>query len=497
MESLHESLWIATSPETTYRALDKPLTVDVAIIGGGIAGLNAAYFLINEGKSVAVLESQRIATGTTGFTTAKITSLHETKLSYLYFKHGKEVAKKYAESHEWAVRELERIVVTRAISCDFKKVRAYLYTNKTNEKKTILEEYAVAKDIGLSVDYEKNVTDFPFGAAGAIKLENQAIFHPRKYVLGIADIITNTGGFIAENTKVSDVHGENPVVVSTAVGDVHATDVIIATNYPIVDKAFFYMRMNQTRSYAIAVRTKQRIRPDNIYMGVAPDEPTVRTHSEGEKEWVILGGEVHTSGEGDTRKYYENLENITRNLMTVDSVDYRWSAQDSTPIDMLPFIGKMPQTDHVYVTTGFGEWGMTTSVVSAKILTDLIRNRKNPWTEIYSPARVNLFMDRLVEMGKHTLSGFSGYITGSDQELKALKPNEGTVITGNGKKLAVYKDKDGKLHARSAACTHMGCIVAWNTAEKSWDCPCHGSRFTKEGKVIRAPAIDDLPEEKL
>lgn len=495
MESRYDSVWIATSGQTKYSMLKGTVEVDVVVIGGGIAGLTAAYFLAKEGKKVAVVEANRIVTGTSGFTTAKITSVHGRKLSFLKANFGLKNTKIYSESNEWAIDEYERIIKTEKISCEFSREDVFLYTNHEKNIEQLENEFQIAQEIGLPVELKKDVQGLPFSIRQAIKFPNQAQFHPRKFLLKLAEIIQKNGGVIFENSRVVKVSDGEPAEVETTEGIIRAKKVIVATNYPIFDKALLFLRMGQFRSYALAFKSKSNI-STNMFVGVGEDEFTVRTYEEKGTQWIIIGGEAHRVGEQvDTRKCYQRLETLVKEKFNVTDFEYKWSAQDASPNDQVPYIGKMPFTKHIYVTTGYGEWGMTTSMVSAKLLSDLINKREYAWADLYSPSRINIqaSLKNSLEMGKEVIKGFGSYLTKNDSsDFSTMKKGEGRVVNYKRQKVAVCRDEQGKLCALSAVCTHLDCIVDWNNAEMTWDCPCHGSRFTKDGEVIHGPAIQPL-----
>jgi len=470
MESHFESLWLSTSNTTSFQDLRGDLDVDVVIIGGGMAGIMAAYDLTKEHKKVALLEANRIATGTSGFT------------------------------NQWAIQRLEEIVREEHIDCAFHRADALLYTNDEAKYDEIKNEFAVAKEIGLPASFEKNVTGLPFPIKTALRFSNQAYFHPRKFILALADCITKNDGYIFENSKVEKIADGEVCVVTTSNGKIKAKKVIVATNYPIYDTGLLFLRMGQMRSYALAFHTDDEISSD-MFIGLGDDEITVRTYKEAASQWVIVGGQSHPVGSTqNTDLKYKKLEEIARKSFTIKNIDYKWSAQDASPLDRVPYIGKMPFSKNIFVTTGYSEWGMTTSILSAKVLSDCINEKENPWKEFYSPARLNFqaAAGKVLEQGKHVFKGLSAHLTRHDDaDLSHLHSGEARIIDYNGQKVAVSKDEHGKVRALSAVCTHLGCIVEWNKAEKSWDCPCHGSRFDATGKVIHGPAIKNLEKKDI
>lgn len=476
------------------------MKTDIVIVGGGLAGINLAFFLLNSGLKIVLLEGNKIAEATSGYTTAKVTSLHWLKYEHLRKHFGYEGAKIYGDSNQWAIGELERIVKKEKINCDFHWIASYVFGSNNKELEKIRQEFKVAKEIGLPASFSDSLSQLPIKISGAIKFDNQAYFHPRKYLLKIAEKLTAGGVKIFENSRVKKIIEKNKLQVITNEGSIEAKNIVITSNFPIYDKGFFYSRIIQERSYALAVKLNEPI-PDGMFIGMEEESYSFRPHFNGKNSWMIVGGEEHISGKGgDTGKRYTNLEKYAKKHFKIKSIDYRWSAQDSTTLDKVPYIGKMPGTKNIYVSTGFGEWGMTTSFVSAKLISDLIKGSKNNWEKFYSPSRIKpaASAKKAFKLGVVTTQGLIRTVLKQRElNLAKLKSEEGKIVMHKGKKLAVFKDKKGKITALSAICTHMGCLVDWNNAEKSWDCPCHGSRFSKEGKVITSPAVEDLPQYKI
>jgi glycine/D-amino acid oxidase-like deaminating enzyme/nitrite reductase/ring-hydroxylating ferredoxin subunit len=491
-----KSLWTATTAATDYPELKGDIEVDVAVVGGGIAGINAAYFLALDGKRVAVIESSRIASGTSGNTTAKITSQHSLKYAFLKKYFGIESAKIYGDSNQWAIEEFERIIREEKIDCDFTRTSAYVYALTKKELDGIKKEAEVCREIGLPVSFVKTVDFVPFPIKGAIKFENQAYFHPRKYLLALAEKLRSRGNYIFENTKALDIKYEDLLAVITGKGKIRAKKIVVATNYPFFDKGLFFIRESRHRSYAMAAKPTAAL-PEGMFINPGPKVLSFRPHKSGNDEWLIIGGEGHPSGEQGKGDHILNLLKIAEEKFKIKSMEYVWTAEDSMPVDRVPFIGRMPRAKNIYVTTGYGKWGITTSIVSAKIISDLIARRENKWAELYNPSRFKFLaslpnlLDLFFRAGKNY---FRRLFKAGKIDISSLKPEEGKSGIFQGKRAAVYKDKNGNIKAHSAVCTHMGCMVNWNGEEKTWDCPCHGSRFSRDGKVINGPAERPLPE---
>lgn len=495
-----ESLWIDTTPDTHFPSLGKNMSVDVVILGGGIAGITAALLLKEEGLKVAVIEMNRICKGVTGYTTAKITSQHGLIYKYLADKFGLENAKIYAQANQSAVEKIANLIKVKKIQCDFYRKSAYVFSQNSEEDETIKKELEIVKKCGIPAFYTEDVP-LPFKVKSAIGVANQAQFHPRKYVLALADLIQGSGSYIFENTQAVDIKEGEPCEVITDKGVVKAKDVIIATNFPFYNKYLFSPKISPGRSYVYAVKIKNKP-PEGMFYGARLHEHSLRTYPNGEDKIVFIGGQGHTPTDVDeSDKRYSSLIKYARERFDIESYEYRWSTEDCITVDRVPYIGRLnPSSKHLYVTTGFNAWGMTTSMVSANILSDMILNRPNPWTSFFDPSRpvsksVTEIISQNIEVVKNYVKGH--FLPQKEDNISSLQNGQGKVFTIKGQKAAVYKDSKGNVHAVSAVCTHMGCIVGWNKGDQSWDCPCHGSRFAKDGSVIKGPAIRNLEKKEL
>jgi glycine/D-amino acid oxidase-like deaminating enzyme/nitrite reductase/ring-hydroxylating ferredoxin subunit len=486
------SLWLATTPRTEFPSLVNDAAVDVAIVGGGIAGLTAATWLKKGGRTVAVIEAGRILEGVTGYTTAKVTSQHTLIYDYLLRQFGKEKAKAYAAANQAAIEQIAAWVDEKNIDCDFVRTEAYTYTEIPKEIDSVQKEVEAASELGLPASFTLEVP-LPFKVEAAIRFDNQAKFHPRKYLLALAEGIPGDGSHIFENTRVLDIADGTPCTLGTDRATVTARDVIVTSHFPIYDKAYFFARMAPHRSYVLALRIDAAA-PTGLF--ISSNEPfhSLRSHPTEDGELLFVGGEGHKTGQGgDTVARYQRLEAWARERFPVLSVEYRWSTQDNRTFDRVPYVGLAAQeAKHLYVATGFGGWGMTNGTAAGQLLSDLILGRENPAAGVYDPNRFKLSSaPKLIRENMNVAARFIGdRLTGADA--KNLAPGSGDIVdTGQGK-VAMYRDDDGVMHALSATCTHMGCLVDWNPAEKSWDCPCHGSRFSTDGKVLHGPALKDL-----
>ena len=499
----HESIWIDTTEAQTFPALSADLHVDVAIVGGGIVGVMAGRFLKDMGKTVAIVEARRVVEGVTGHTTAKVTSLHTLIYDELIGKFGDDRARLYADSNQAAIGIIRQICEQDSVDCDLTETSAYTYTVNEDYVPKIEKEVEAARSLGLPAEYHDEIP-LPFPVKAAIGFAAQAEFHPRKFLLPLVNAIPGDGSYVFENTPVSRVEEGNPCrVVSRSAKTVTARDVIVATNMPIINKGMFFARAEPSRGYALAMNVPQDRIPDGMFINVGAPTHSVRRAPYGGRTVLILAGEGHHVGEGGNhRRHWNRLEEWARRDLGATDVVYRWSTQDYYSLDKVPFIGKMtPTTDHLYTATGFSAWGMTNGVVSARLLADLICDVANPWAQVYDPNRVNVeSLPSFVRKGGHDAKRLVGERLKrgrGTEEVGELAPGGGAVFDVDGEKVAVHREQDGTLQAVSAVCTHLGCIVSWNDAEGSWDCPCHGSRFEPDGVVLQGPAVDPLKTREL
>ncbi len=496
--------WLDSTPATDYPPLRKELDVDVCVVGGGIAGITTAYLLGQSGARVAVVEAQRIVQSVTGHTTAKITSLHQLIYAQLIENAGREHAQGYAGAQQAAIGQIAALVEQLGIDCDFRRTESYTYTESEQDLDTIHAEVDAARSLGLPASFTDR-TPLPYPIKGAVTFADQAEFHPRKYLLALAEAIVRAGGLIFEETRATgfeDAGDSRPCRVETTGGAITARDVVLATHVPVHDPALFFAQLFPKRSYVLGCRLRGAA-PRGMFIGTGPGHHSVRSTPlrgpDGE-ELVLIGGEGHKTGQGgDTRERFRALERWARKRFDVASIDYRWATQDPSTPDNVPFIGKLaPGSRHMWVATGFGGWGMTNSTVAAMLLTDLIAGRENPWAPVFDPQRFNTesvgpVVKENLNAAKHLIGDRFRVEREDSAEDVELAPGEGMVVRIGAQPVALSRDSAGTLRAVSAICRHVGCYVAWNTAERTWDCPCHGSRYTADGTVIEGPANESLP----
>ena len=499
MGSLHEtnpSLWVATTSDASgYPSSASQRRFDVVVVGAGVTGLTTAQLLAADGAAVAVLEAGRVAAGVTGYTTAKVTALQRTTLSEITSQLGQERAAVYAAANAAAVERVADLVASCRIDCDFERAPACTYTTQVDGVAAIEAAHEAATAAGLATRFDA-VTELPFDVAAAVWLDEQAQFHPRRYCLGLAGAVAAAGGSVSEHCRVVDVTEADGSCTVTLDGGATVTSdhVVVASHLPFLDAGGFFARAHPYRSYALAARLgTERVRG----MYISSDSPTrsIRSTADG---WTILGGEGHKVGhDDDTRDRYEALEAWAGEKFDIEEVGYRWSAQDYESVDGMPYVGRLSRDrERVWTATGFRKWGMTNGTVAAMIISDLIAGRTNPWAEAFDATRlapgasIKSLVTENLEVGKRFIA--DRIRSWRPKPVEELAAGEGAVAQLAGEPVAAYRDDTGELHAVAATCTHLGCRVTFNTAERSWDCPCHGSRFGVDGRVLQGPAVEDL-----
>ena len=489
------SFWVATAPTTSYPTLSDDLTVDVVIVGGGIVGVTTAALLSDSGHRVVLLDADRIALGVTGHTTAKVTSLHTLIYADLVDSWGEDRAREYGEANEAGLATIRRLVGEREIHCELERATAYTYALHDDDRAKIEREVAVARSLGLPATLVDE-PPLPFSTSGAIAFSAQARFHPRKYLLPLAASVQAAGSHVFEGSRVVSVESGAPCEVRTEAGHlVSAQHVVLATHAPILNNALLVARAEASRGYALAIEAGEWT-PDGMFISASSPSRSVRAaHADG-IDVLIVSGEGHPAGEAEPgTDYWDPLERWARDeLGAAGEVVHRWSTQDYYSFDRVPFVGALEK--NVYVATGFGGWGMTNGTAAALVIADLVNEGESPWQELFDPRRLKLSsVPALLRKGGHDartlVGGRLGSVPGEDA-IDELAPGQARVLRLDGQRVAAYRDDAGALHVVSAVCTHLGCVVSWNDAERSWDCPCHGSRFDVDGRVLDGPATAPL-----
>ena len=479
---------------------------DVCIIGAGIAGMTTAYLLAREGKSVVVLDDGPIGGGMTGRTTAHLTNAFDDRYYEVERLHGLKNASLAAESHTAAIDRIEAIVSEEDIDCDFERVNGYLFAAQGDSADVLELELAAAHRAGLPDVYltERAPLD-SFDTGPSLCFPNQAQFHPMKYLAGLARAIKRCAGRIFSGTHVTRIEGGASARIETSRGfTVTADSVVVATNTPINNRIAIHTKQAPYRTYAIGARIPCDAVTKALYWDTGDPYHYVRLETSSRSSdaasgnvLLLVGGEDHKLGQADDgERRYAQLETWARERFpAMQQVEFRWSGVVMEPIDYFAFIGRNP-LDHpnVYIVTGDSGEGIMHGTIAGILLTDMIYGRENPWTAIYDPARITA--GAALEFAKENLNvaaQFADYLTMGDvTTAEEIVPGEGAVIRAGLTKIAAYRDLQGTLHQRSAVCRHLGCIVAWNSTEKTWDCPCHGARYDAYGTVINGPATRDL-----
>jgi glycine/D-amino acid oxidase-like deaminating enzyme/nitrite reductase/ring-hydroxylating ferredoxin subunit len=490
------SLWMASANVRDSSPLDANLKCDVCVVGSGIGGLTTAYMLAREGRNVVVLDRANIGAGETSRTTAHLSCVIDDGLHKIEHLHGTDSLRLHVHSHRTAIDQIEQIVQTENIDCDFKRVDGYLFAPDANGSEYIQKEFEAAKQAGLNGIERLSELPLGFPTGPTLRFPEQGQFHSLKYLAGLVQALQRMNGRLFSHTSVQSVEDGDPVRVNTEADFVvQCSAAVIATNSPINDLVAIHSKQAPYRTYVIGARIAKGSIPTALYWDTGDPYHYVRLQPEPDHDVLIVGGEDHKTGQGSPETSFAKLEKWARDRFpSVADVDYRWSGQIMEPVDAVAFIGRNPSDKNVYVSTGDSGMGMTHGTIAGILITDLIQGRQNPWTELYEPSRKSLStVATYVKENLNVAAKYRDWITGSDLgSAEEIRPGEGAVLRAGARKLAVYRDQTGDLHACSAVCTHLGCIVAWNTVENSWDCPCHGSRFSPDGRVLNGPAVANL-----
>lgn len=492
-----KSLWIETTKdEISLEPLRKDEETEVCVIGAGLFGLTTAYYLTELGKKVIVLEKGEIGEKASGNTTGKISSLHGLFYDHLISDYGEDYARKYLEANEKTIQNIKDIIQKEQIECELTEQSAFVYTTKQDEVQEIEKEVEAVKKLGKDAQFVTNI-GLPFKIKGAIEFKNQAQFHPRKYMLGLAKSILKKNQ-IYNYTTVTDVSKEGEQFkIYTDRGNITAKYVVLATHYPIVNMpGFYFTKMYQSTSYLIAIETDKKL-PKGMYINAKEPIYTFRTATYNEKEILLIGGSGHKTGEPiENNSHYEELEKKAKELYPDCKVLFRWNTRDCISLDKIPYIGEFSNVmKNMYVGTGFNKWGITSSNIAANIIADKIIGEENEYEEIFTATRMKPIKNRweVENMLKETVNSIALNKFKIDSwNLDLIEKDNGAIVEINGENVGIYKDIQGKIYAVKPNCSHLGCLLSWNNLDKTWDCPCHGSRFDYTGRNIYEPAIKNL-----
>lgn len=504
------SLWISDSKEnqlfdskilknvnSTNNTEENLIETDVCIVGAGIFGLTCAYYLTKLGYKVTVLEKYKIGEKTTGHTTAKITSQHGLFYDYLTNSYGQKFAKDYLEVNEQAIQNIKNIIDEEKIKCDFEYQNNYVYTTKKEDVKLIKKEIKAVENLGYNCEFVTK-TGLPFEVEGAICFKKQAQFHPLKYLNGLCKTIIRRGGTIYTDTTVFDVkkNGEEYITFSKNL-KIKSKYVIIANHYPFINfPGFYFIKMYQYTSYLIAVDTKKTLF-NGMYISANDPIFSFRTAKYNGKELLLIGGGEHKTGQPTSyQDSYGILEEEAKKYYPDCEVLFRWNTRDCISLDKIPYIGSYSSMmPHMFVGTGFKKWGMTLSNVASNIIVDMICGNQNKFAYLFDSSRLKPIknsdeMKNILVQSTNSL--LLNKLRPANMNFDEISNNSGSIVEVNHEKVGIFKNPDGKIYAVKPFCTHLGCLLSWNDVDKTWDCPCHGSRFNFDGTNLYDPAFKDL-----
>jgi glycine/D-amino acid oxidase-like deaminating enzyme/nitrite reductase/ring-hydroxylating ferredoxin subunit len=489
------SHWARSAEAERHQPLEQDAECDVVVVGGGIVGVTSAFRLARSGARVILLEARRIGSGTTGYTTAKVSSLHGLTYSKLESSLGADTARIYAEANEAGLAEISRVVEELAIDCDFRRKPNFTYSETESGRSTIEDEADAARRAGLAASVVDEAGELPYPVSASVRVEHQAEFHPLRYLHALAAAAADLGVEIHEETRVVSIDQDEPCRATTERGaSVTAGHVIVATHLPILDRGLYFARTHAERSYVLLARLRGEV-PQGMYLSDEAPAHSLRSVPTENGERLMVGGESHKGGQSDQAERYRALEEWARERFKVEAVEARWATQDNMPADGLPFIGRLwPLSRRILTATGLRKWGIAMGTSAAAILADEVQGTENRWAATFSPMRLHPLAggpDFLKENANAGLRFIADRIRARASESELVRGEGAVVGSGLGQR-AVYRDESGASHSLSARCTHLGCIVGFNAAERTWDCPCHGSRFSIDGEVIEGPAVHGL-----
>ncbi len=492
-------------PEPYWRNMDLPIFnkliedthVDVAIVGGGITGITTGYLLAKEGVKVAIIEAGRILNGTTGHTTAKITAQHGLIYDEFISHFGEDGARLYYEANTDALSFIRNTVQENNINCDFSEQDAFIYSISDEYDQKIRNEAEAYSRLGINGGLVDGIP-FNIDTKSTLAMRNQAQFHPLKYLNSLVQSFLQAGGVIYENSTAMDINNDQETSVVLRNGKkIICKHLVAASHFPFCDKkGLYFARMYVERSYIIGVKTKKEF-PGGMYISADTPVRSLRSTPMEDGQLVLVSGDGHKVGQGvDTMKHYLALEEFAENVLGIEDYVYRWSAQDIYTLDKVPYVGPITNDDPtILIATGYRKWGITNGTQAALILSDTIINRENKYKELYDPSRfhadpdIKKFISLNADVAKHLIKGKLEFVP---TRFEDINKDEGAVVMVNGERSGCYRDQDGQLHVVDTTCTHLGCEVEWNHGDRTWDCPCHGSRFSYDGEVIDGPAVHPL-----
>jgi len=502
-------IWLEDISLPSLSALDRNLKTDVCVVGAGIAGLSAAYLLSRSGGKVVVIEDGQIASGQTLSTTAHVSSVPDDRYAAIKRTHGAEGAQQVAAALTAAINQIESIVEEERIECDFRRLDAYLFLAPGHDEQVLDQELQAANETGDLSVHRIPTSPLPsFDTGPCLRYQGQAQFQPIRYLAALTEAIRRRGGEVYGRTHATSIEGGKGARIETHAGHrIEANAIVVATNTPINDRLAIHTKQAPYLSYVIAARIANDSIPFGLYWDTDDPFHYVRRHrirgyagADGAlHDYLIIGGEDHKSGQADDgEERFARLEAWARERFPeMGAVEHRWAGQVMESVDGLPFIGRNPMDyENVFIATGFSGIGMTNGTLAGMIIRDLIRGRDNPWAELYHPGRKAKSLASLRQFAKENLNVAGQYAAlvtpGEVHSVDEIPAGHGAILRRGIRKFAVYRNPQGRLYEMAALCPHLGCVVQWNSTEKTWDCPCHGSRFQAEGDVINGPANQGL-----
>ncbi len=494
---MKNSYWILSSKnKEDYKSLESDITTDCLIVGGGIAGLTTAYLLAKENKKVTILEADEIGYGASGRNTGKVTSQHGLIYSTIEKEYSSEKARLYYDANEDGLNLIKNIIKENEIDCNFNIVPSFVYTEKEKYIQDIKKEYEVCKNLNIPCKYMNNIKDVPLNIKSALCFENQGQFNPKKYVDALAKINYKLGVKIYEHTPVVDVNIDEECMVKCANDHIIKAKQLILTscNAWYDGLRLFFAKEEASRSYLLCGKVKNKILEGN-YINVENPTRTFATHKDDKGiDLLIAGGQDHKTGKCSNEcDNFKAIERFAKEIFNIDEILETWSTQDYVSVDDIPFMGRISDgKNNVYIITGTSKWGLTNSSAGAILIKDLITKNHSKYEDLYNPSRLKSYIN--MKFLEHNMEVAVDYIKGKfiSGSTELPKKEEGKTISLHGKRYGAYRDKDNHLYIVDITCTHLGCELSFNSGEKTWDCPCHGSRFDYKGNILNGPALRPL-----